>query len=330
MSRKRGRLAVTTTGSRTIMSTEAAPTRADVQATAVMRTAPLNAGNSNGNLGLAVGADLDDAGEQSERRLCRQIAFEIAAAVAADMQRAGDALHAVDQIAVEIAHLQAELALAEEVARGIGRLVVREVEDADVDRRDRHARLLAGGQAGKLDGDGDGLARPRLVRRGDGQLQLARGLVDLEPGDAHGARRHALLLDVERALGDRDRIGAGAPIAADVERHDIVALLEVDLDQLLQFVADQRDRRLAGVARGDAELGALAGRVVLFVERDGGVVGRVGAGRAGPTDVEGEARRLAFGSLDVEPVLAPADDARELGGLGGRGRRRRRRACARI
>ena len=78
---------------------------------------------SNGDARGPVGADLDDAGEQRERRLRRQIALEIAAAVAAGMQRAGDALHAVDQQAVEVADLDRELALAEEIVGRVGRLV---------------------------------------------------------------------------------------------------------------------------------------------------------------------------------------------------------------
>ena len=55
-----------------------------------------------------------------------------------------------------------------------------------------------------------------------------------------------LAVDVERTVGQRDRIGAGAPIGADLERHDIVAGDEIDVDEPLEFVADQRDRRLAG------------------------------------------------------------------------------------
>ena len=66
------------------------------------------------DFGRSVGADLDDAGEQRERRLRRQIAFEVAAVVAAGLQRARDALHAVDQQAVEVANVDRELALAKE------------------------------------------------------------------------------------------------------------------------------------------------------------------------------------------------------------------------
>ena len=98
------------------MSAEAAPTLALRPGDRRHAHRAVEGGQVERNLGLAVGADLDDAGEQRQRRLRRQIAFEIAAAVAADMQRAGDALHAVDQIAVEVAHFERELALAEEIA----------------------------------------------------------------------------------------------------------------------------------------------------------------------------------------------------------------------
>ena len=54
-------------------------------------------------------------------------------------------------------------------------------------------------------------------------------------------------------MGQRHRIGARAPIGADRERHDVVARVEIDVDEALDRVADQRDRRLAGVARGDAQ-----------------------------------------------------------------------------
>ena len=57
---------------------------------------------------------------------------------------------------------------------------------------------------------------------------------------------HAPRRDVERPVGQRDRIGARAPVGADRERHDIVAGDEIDVDEALDYVADERDRRLAG------------------------------------------------------------------------------------
>ena len=44
-----------------------------------------------------------------------------------------------------------------------------------------------------------------------------------EPGEADRPARHAPRRDVERPMGERDRIGAGAPVGADRERDDIVA-----------------------------------------------------------------------------------------------------------
>ena len=155
-----------------------------------------------------------------------------------------------------------ELALAEEIAARVRRLVPREIEDADVDRGDRDLGLFAGREAADLDRQGQRLARPGLVRRVDRDVELVRGFVDAEPGEAERAAGHALGLDVERAMGQRDRVGARAPIRADLERHDIVAFDEIDVDELLDLVADQGDRRLALEMRGDAQLGLLARSVV--------------------------------------------------------------------
>ena len=58
---------------------------------------------------------LDDAREQSERLLRRQIAFDAAAGIAAGVDGAGLALHAVDQHAPEIADLDREFALPKEI-----------------------------------------------------------------------------------------------------------------------------------------------------------------------------------------------------------------------
>ncbi len=104
------------------------------------------------DLGRAVGADFDDAGEQRERRLDRRAALHghaAVAAVAARAQRAALGAHAVDQAAVDVADLGAEPALAEEPVLRLGRLEAREVEDAEVGGGDRDARLLALGQPGR-------------------------------------------------------------------------------------------------------------------------------------------------------------------------------------
>ena len=72
--------------------------------------------------------------------------------------------------------------------------------------------------------------------------------------------------------------------------------------KLLDLVADERDRRLAGEGRGDAQLRLVARRVGGLVEGDDHIVGRVGARRARPADVERDAGLLAVERLDVEAV----------------------------
>ena len=136
---------------------------------------------------------------------------------------------------------------------------------------------------------------------------MREACVDAEPRQAKGAARHPLGFRVERAMGDGDRIGAGAPIRADLERRDIVAFDKVDIDELFYFVADHRDRRPAGKMRGDAQFGLVARLVVRLVERHDDIVGRIGAGRAGPADIESDAGLVAVGRFDIEPMLAPSD-----------------------
>ncbi len=199
-----------------------------------------------GHRRLAVVVELHDAGEQRERRLRRQIAFEIAARVAARVDGAGCALHAVDQHAPQVADLDRKLALAEEIGARVRRLEAGQVEDSDVDRRHRHPRLLARRKARDLDRQRHRLARLHERRRVERDGELARISRDPEPGEPDRPARHAPRGDVERPMGQRDRIGAGAPVGADRERHDVVAGDEVDVDQALDDVADQRDRRLAG------------------------------------------------------------------------------------
>ena len=93
-----------------------------------------------------------------------------------------------------------------------------------------------------------GLARLRQRRRADGDVELVRVAVDGEPREPDRPARHAPRLDVERTVGQRDRVGARPPVGADRERDDVVAGDEVDVDEALDLVADQRDGRLAGVA----------------------------------------------------------------------------------
>ena len=101
------------------------------------------------DLGGAVGLDGDDAGIERERLLRRRRCPAARAPRPSPPVRicAARALHAVDELAVEVADLGGEPALAEIVVVGRRRLVVGQVEDADVDRGDDDARLLAGARA---------------------------------------------------------------------------------------------------------------------------------------------------------------------------------------
>ena len=91
--------------------------------------------NVEADLGGAVRTNRDDAGIERERCLGRRTALQLAfAAVATRPDLAPGALHAVDQLAVQVADLGGELALAEIISVGVGRLVVGEIEDTDIDR----------------------------------------------------------------------------------------------------------------------------------------------------------------------------------------------------
>ena len=181
INRKRGSVAVTTTGSRTTTSAEAWPTLSLLQATAITRTVPTKAGMSKLTSAVPSAPTADDAGIERERRLRRRAALQLAfAAVAARADLALGALHAVDQLAVKVADLGRELALAEIIVVGVGRLVVGEIEDADIDRRhddaclfvrcqpaelDRHAqRGLGPDELRQVHGDADAYARPCRCR----------------------------------------------------------------------------------------------------------------------------------------------------------------------
>ena len=171
-------------------------------------------------------ADLDDAGIAGERLLRRLFARQFGPAlIAAGVDRPARALHAVDQQPVEVADLDRQLPLPEEIGGRIGRLIAGEIEDADIDRGDRHLRFFARRQAGEPDRQGERLARLDLGRRVERDGELVRRFVDVEPGQSQSPPGHALGGRIERPMGDGDRIGAGAPIGTDRQRHVVVAEL---------------------------------------------------------------------------------------------------------
>ena len=126
---------------------------------------PAKSGNVERDFRGAVGADRHDAGIERHRRSGRRAALQLRAFVAAAADLAARALHAVDQFAVEIADLRRERALAEIIIVGRRRLVVGEIENADIDGGNDDARLLARRKPATLTGILQGRVRPQQRRR---------------------------------------------------------------------------------------------------------------------------------------------------------------------
>jgi len=164
------------------------------------------------------------------------------------------------------------------VGAGVRSFESGQIKNANVDRGDGHARLLARREPREMNGEGHRFARPRELWRVELDIERVRTWIDGEPGQPKRTARHALRPNVEWAMGQRNGIRAGAPIGADSKRDNVVSRDEIDIDETLDLVADQRDRRLAGEGGGDAELGLFASHVVRLVEGHDHIVRRLGAG----------------------------------------------------
>ncbi len=215
VSRKRGSVAVSTTGSRTITSPWRVPTLSFDQATAITRTVPAKAGMSKATSAVPSRPDRDDAGIERERRLGRRAALQVRPPpIAAGADLAARALHAVDQLAVEIADLGRELALAEIIVVRRRRLVVGEIENADIDGGDDDARLLAG-EPVDLDRHAQRRVRPHELRQPACRAPASWPLRSIENHCTPMARPGMRSPRVERTPQRRDHIGAVAPVASD-------------------------------------------------------------------------------------------------------------------
>ena len=130
----------------------------------------------------AVGANRDDPRIERQRFLRRRRALQLGTGgIAAGPDLAARTLHAVDQLPVEVADLGRQAALAEIVVIGRGRLVVGQVENADVDGSDDDLGILAGIEPAEFDRDLQRGAGPHQGWRRQRDLQRARLLVDAEP-----------------------------------------------------------------------------------------------------------------------------------------------------
>ena len=263
---------------------------------------------------LAVGIEFNRAGEEGDQLLGRRTALRLhVGAVATCPELAGGAERAVDQAAIKVADLETQHALTEEPILRIWRLVVGEIEDADIDGRDHHIGVAAGLRA--VDGDRDRklLARRRLFRRRQRDGELLRARIDGQPLDADGAGRHARLLSIARPEQRRRDVGAGAPVFADRDVDGASAGRHRSSDGLQKFLGANGDEQFAGKMRRDLQLGDFSGGVGVFVEGDLQSVGRFGGGRGDiPAGIELIAgrRTVRIGRLDLDPVAAPVNGKR--------------------
>ena len=170
-------------------------------------------GDLDRDVGGAVRADGDRAGEQGDDlgALHGKAGAAGLAAIAAFVDVAGIGA-AVEEVAVIVADVQAEVELAVEERERVRRGVAGELQDAFVDRRQSDVGRVPLREAGEFYRDGDGLAGGDLGGGVDGDGQMMGGGVDADPGDAeraHGVERAALAEGTDH--GDDD-IGAGAPL----------------------------------------------------------------------------------------------------------------------
>ena len=155
--------------------------------------------NVEDDLGGAVGLDRDQARIERQRFLRRRAALQLRRGdVAAAPDLPARALHAVDELAVEITEFSSKAALAKVVLVRRRRLVVGQIEDADIDGGNDDACLLAGRKAADLDRNPQRRAGTRELRRGHVDRERARLAVDAEPLHADGAAGHALGVGVKR------------------------------------------------------------------------------------------------------------------------------------
>ena len=104
------------------------------------RTVPAKSGMSNATSALPSAPTVTMPEKSASGGPVGGLPCSCGAGVAAGADLAARALHAVDQLAVEIADFRRERALAEIVVVRRRRLVVGEIEDADIDRGDRRSR----------------------------------------------------------------------------------------------------------------------------------------------------------------------------------------------
>ncbi|CUJ06680.1 Uncharacterised protein [Achromobacter dolens] len=270
------------------------------------------------DVGLALVVELDRSREQIDQLDLLGQALAVAAhgGVTAPFQLALGAVHFLDQLAVHVQQFGRVAMLAEEKVERIGRAVLVDVEDADVDRRQRHHGLLALGaidlHADRGLGFGFGLGRGRQL-----DVELAVGAGDRQEGQAQRARGgHAVTL----AAGTEHRRChvqvMALPALVDRDFHLRASRLHGHPGRPQHAVALDGDQGLAVVRRRQGQLDAVArlGRHAfqLHLHAVGAVAHGVGV-LGVPARIEAVAQGFAgLGIGDFQAVTAPFDGHREL------------------
>ena len=229
--------------------------------------------------------------------------------VAAPAQACRIAVETLDHAAVEVVGVHPERTLGEEPGQRVGAREARDVEDADIDRRHCHPRVLAS-QRRRVHAHREVLLRLHLRRHLQRDLDLARAAVD----------RHVRLADGARRRGARDGRAAAEHQRGDVH---VVALpvfrhrdrvrrpgRGVDGARVEQVVGFDQQQAGSGLRRRDGHLQRVAGAIGRLVERQLHLVrARFLAAVVvipAPAGVEGQARHQSRGGVGhLEPVVAP-------------------------
>ncbi|MNI05793.1 hypothetical protein D3C73_587560 [compost metagenome] len=267
--------------------------------------------NIEGDLRLALAVQLHRTGEESDQLFLRRACLQRhAATVTARPQSPGRAERTIDQTAIDIADFQPQTALAEIPVVGRGRLVTGEIENANIDGRNRHIGILIGPCPRYLQRDIERLARQCLFRRIDGDRKITRFWIDLQPRDPDRPHRHAVFTRFAGAIERCGNVRACTPIRSHRD-FDLAAIFGdacgLDRDQLL---GTRHHHQLAGISRRDFQLGGIADLVARLVERDFQRIRRFSrSGGYEPAGIEFDAggRAADIGGFDLEAITAPLD-----------------------
>ena len=213
---------------------------------------------------------------------------------------------AINEPPVEVADLHPERALGKVMCVRRGRLKPREVQNAQINRCDRHICLCSGRQVGDLDPRGHRSTGRDLVRCGKGHVQLARSGIYACPSEPERARGVAIFCTwSDQRAG---YVGARAPFFGDCELDRGLARLDLQRLHLDQAVVDHGKQQFPCVAGFDPHLNTLANGIGPAIQSDLQHIRRLGCRPAGiPTRVElhagGGRRAVQAGQFQL--VTAP-------------------------